>query len=223
MQAYSGSASQGGARLLLASLSILLVLFLYTALLAEQFSALLAIAYIASFMGIFIGWAKLAEPRHSIVCVNEGVRYQHRAGHWVLPWSAFNYCAVPSIDGQELAFIGFKVTNFDALLQNLPVRLAVKIMTEQRPLYFEAIRQTCHTGQCATELLKEKDTFDTARHRYDGVKAAFAHRMQRLAAATGFELMIPVNVNADLAQDWCRNINQQRLDVIRQHALDTST
>lgn len=216
MHAFSGSASQGGARLLLASVGFLLILLVYTAFLAEQFSAFLAVLYVAGLLGLFIGWAKLAEPRHSIVCIAEGVRYQHRAGSWLLPWSAFNYCAVPSIDGQELAYIGFKVTNFDELLKSLPVRLAVKIMTEQRPLYFEAIRQTCDTGQCATEMLKEKDTFTTAQQHYDGVKAVFAQRMQRLAAATGFELMVPINVDANQAQEWCRNINQQRLEVIRQ-------
>ena len=83
------------------------------------FTAILAIAYIAALLGLFLGWAKLAEPKYSLVCDAEGVRYQHRSGSWCLPWSAFSYCAVPSIDGKSLAYIGFKVTNIDALLAGL--------------------------------------------------------------------------------------------------------
>lgn len=209
--AFSGSASSGGARLLLGSLLSLILLLLYTALLADTFSALLAIAYIAALLGLFLGWAKLAEPKYSLVCNPEGIRYQHRQGSWCLPWSAFSYCAVPSIEGRELAYIGFKVTDVDAVLQTMPVRLAVKIMTEQRALYLEAIRQTCSDGQCATELLREKDQFKTRNAIYDGVKAVFAQRMLRLSEATGLELMVPVNVTPDLAHQWCQAINKQRL------------
>lgn len=209
--AFSGSASSGGARLLIASAVLLLGLLLYTAFWAQQFTAILAIAYIAALLGLFLGWAKLAEPKYSLVCDADGVRYQHRSGSWCLPWSAFSYCAVPSIEGKSLAYIGFKVTNIDALLANIPVRLAVKIMTEQRPLYLEAVRQSCGSGQCATELLREKDSYKTSVAVYDGVKAVFAQRMLRLAAATGLELMVPVNVAPEQAESWCRAINKQRL------------
>lgn len=213
--AFSGSASSGGARLLLASITSLILLLLYTALLADNFSGMLAIAYIAALLGIFLGWAKLAEPKYSLVCEPEGVRYCHRQGSWCLAWSAFSYCAVPSIEGRELAYIGFKVTNLDALLSGMPVRLAVKIMTEQRALYLEAVRQSCASGQCATELLREKDQFKTRDAIYHGVKAVFAQRMLRLSEATGLELMVPVNVTPDLAQEWCQAINKQRLAMLR--------
>lgn len=209
--AFSGSASSGGAYLLLCSCGTLLLLLGYTIVLAETFSWLLAIAYIGCFMGAFIGWAKLAEPRYSVVCDELGVHYHHRTGSWLLPWRAFSYSAVPSIDGQDLAFIGFKVTDYDAILSKLPLRLAVRIMTEQRPLFLEAIKQSCETGQCASELLREKDSFKTALQQYNGVRAIFAHRMQRLGAVSGFELMVPVNANAAIVKEWCQQINRLRL------------
>ncbi|MCC5450974.1 DUF2982 domain-containing protein [Rheinheimera sp. UJ51] len=209
--ALAGSASSGGAKLLLLSVGTLFVLFIYTLLLAEQFNWLLAVAYIASFMGIFIGWAKLAEPKYSIDCDELGVHYHHRAGSWLLPWQAFSYSAVPSIGGEDLAFIGFKVTDYDAVLAKLPLRLAVKIMTEQRPIFLEAIKQSCSIGQCATELLREKDHFSTAKQQYDGVKAIFAQRMQRITAACGFELLVPVNAEPATVRKWCQDINRLRL------------
>ncbi|GHG63911.1 hypothetical protein GCM10010919_10050 [Alishewanella longhuensis] len=208
---FSGSASSGGARLLLTSLAVLVILLLYTIIFAETFGWLLAIAYISCFMAAFIGWAKLAEPRFSLVCDDDGVHYHHRTGSWLLPWHAFTYSAVPNFAGQDLAFIGFKITQFDVILQNIPLRLAVRIMTEQRPLYFEAIKQGCAGGQCATELLKEKDRFATAQFQYDGVKAIFAQRMQRLGELCGFELLVPINTKTADAHDWCQQINRLRL------------
>ncbi len=210
-QGFAGSASSGGARLLLSSLAVLLLLLLYTLLFASQFSWWLGIAYMASLLAAFLGWAKLAEPKYSLELDEYGIRYCHRAGSCRLDFSAFAYCAVPELDGKPLAFIGFKITDFDALLQQLPLRLAVRMMTEQRPLYLEAIRQSCASGQCATELLKEKDFFNSGKQRYGGVRAAFAQRMQRLAEACGFEFMVPVNVPAEVAQQWCQAINKQRL------------
>ncbi|CAM5192011.1 DUF2982 domain-containing protein [Alishewanella longhuensis] len=208
---FSGSASSGGARLLLASLALLVILLLYTIIFAETFGWLLAIAYIGCLMAAFIGWAKLAEPRFSLVCDDEGVHYHHRTGSWLLPWHAFSYSAVPSFDGQDLAFIGFKITNYDVILQQIPLRLAVRIMTEQRPLYFEAIKQGCAGGQCATELLSEKDRFATAQHQYDGVKAIFAQRMQKLSELCGFELLVPVNAGTANVHNWCQQINRLRI------------
>lgn len=208
---FSGSASSGGARLLIGSLSGFLLLILYTVLFAETFSWLLAIAYICCFMGSFIGWAKLAEPRYSLVCDEFGVHYHHRTGSWRLPWQAFSYSAVPNLGGEALAFIGFKVTDYDVILQNIPLRLAVRIMTEQRPLYFEAIKQSCKSGQCATDLLSEKDSFNTGQQHYDGVKAIFAQRMHQFGSACGFELFVPVNADSVTAQQWCQQINRLRL------------
>lgn len=215
---FSGSASRGGARLLIASLGGIAILLLYTVFFASDFSWLLAIAYLACFLAAFIGWAKLAEPRYSLVCDAAGIHYHHRAGSWLLPWDAFSHSAVPSVAGQDLAFIGFKITNFDVILQQIPLRLAVRIMTEQRPLYFEAIKRGCNDGRCATELLNEKDRFVTANHEYNGVKAIFAQRMQKLAELCGMELLVPINSDNADTHHWCQQINKLRL---AQRHLDT--
>lgn len=212
--AFSGSASQGGARLLLYSAGFLGALLCYTILFAERINVALAVAYIAGMIGVFLGWAKLAEPRYSVVCNEQGVHYHHRVGSWCLPWQAFSHSAVPDFNGKQLAFIGFKVTNFDILLQHLPLRLAVRIMTEQRPVYLESIRQRCADGQCASELLRESDVFKTPSQQYDGIKAIFANRMLQLGSACGLELMVPVNVDEVVAREWCKQINHLRLSLV---------
>lgn len=214
----SQTSHQGGARLLLSGLGAFTGLVLFTALFAGQFNLWLALAYIAALMAIFLGFAKLAEPRHFLRCDDQGVHYYHRYGSWSLPWSSFLYCAVPQLEQQDLSFIGFKVTDYDAVLQPLRLRLAVRLMTEQRPLFITAVKQGCTGGQCASELLSEKDIFATANQRYDGIKAVFAQRMQRLAQASGFDLFVATSLTAEQTAALCQQINKARLQIIQNTA-----
>ncbi|WP_214000674.1 DUF2982 domain-containing protein [Arsukibacterium sp.] len=214
----SQTSHQGGARLLLSGAGALLGLVLFTVLFAGQFNLWLALAYIAAVMAIFLGFAKLAEPRHFLKCDEQGVHYHHRYGSWLLPWSSFMYCAVPQLEQQDLSFIGFKVTNYDAVLQPLRLRLAVRLMTEQRPLFISAVKQGCTTGQCASELLAEKDTFATENQQYTGIKAVFGQRMQRLAQASGFDLFVPSSLSAEQTTALCQQINKARLQIIQNTA-----
>ncbi len=207
-------ASKGGAKLLLGSSVVMLLLCMGTVGL-EQLSWWYAVLLIGCAMGIFAGWAKLAEPKYFLQFDDEGVRFFHRLGSWHLPWQSFLYSGIPQLNGQNMAFIAFKLNDYDTLLKNLPLRLAVRLMTEQRPLYLEAVRLGCAQGQCATELLSEKEHFDTATQRFHGITAAFGWRMQRLAAATGFEVFVPVSLSDAETQQLCRQINQCRLQLIR--------
>ncbi|SNY46391.1 Protein of unknown function [Arsukibacterium tuosuense] len=214
----SQTSHQGGARLLLSGAGALLGLVLFTVLFAGQFSLWLAIAYIAAAMAIFLGFAKLAEPRHFLKCDEQGVHYYHRYGSWLLPWNSFMYCAVPQLEQHDLSFIGFKVTDYDAVLQPLRLRLAVRLMTEQRPLFISAVKQGCATGQCASELLAEKDTFATENQQYSGIKAVFGQRMLRLAQASGFDLFVPSSLTAEQTSALCQQINRARLQIIQNTA-----
>ncbi|KKO48794.1 hypothetical protein VT06_09775 [Arsukibacterium sp. MJ3] len=214
----SQTSHQGGARLLLAGVGSFVGLLLFTVLFAEQFSLWLALAYIAAAMAVFLGLAKLAEPRHFLKCDEQGVHYYHRFGNWLLPWESFKYCAVPQLEQQELSFIGFKVTDYDAILQPLRLRFAVRLMTEQRPLFLSAVKQSCASGQCATELLAEKDTYDTAHFHYNGIKAVYAQRMRRLAQASGFELFVTSSLTEEQTSALCQQINQRRLQMIQKTA-----
>lgn len=214
----SQTSHQGGARLLLSGLGALLVLVLYTALFAANVSLWLALAYIGAAMAVFLGFAKLAEPKYFLRCDEQGVHYYHRYGSWLLPWNSFMYCAVPQLEQQDLSFIAFKVTDYDAVLQPLRLRLAVRLMTEQRPLFISAVKQGCATGQCASELLAEKDKFSTKTNSYSGIKAVFAQRMQRLAQASGFDLFVSSSLTAEQTSELCQQINKARLQIIQNTA-----
>jgi len=208
-----GSSSRGGAALILCS-GFILLLLVFNLAFAEQLLWYHAALFILALLGVFAGWAKLSEPRFFLQCDEQGIHYRHRRGSWLLPWNSVLYCAVPQCAEQSLSFIAFKVQHYDPFLQQLPLRLAVRIMTEQRAIYLEAVRQSCVNGGCATELLAEHEHFNTKQASYNGIKAAFAHRMQRLATTLGFELYVPITLAKDEAEQVCRKINQLRLQHI---------
>ncbi|MDP5148580.1 DUF2982 domain-containing protein [Rheinheimera baltica] len=212
-----GAASRGGASLMLGS-SVVMLLFILSLILVEQMQPWQGLVFVGAGLGMFAGWAKLSEPEYFLQFDSDGVRYQHRRGSWLLPWDSFLYSGIPQFNQQSLGFIGFNVTDYDGFLQHLPLRLAVRIMTEQRALYIEAVRQGCAGGQCASEMLAEVANFSTKHMQYNGIKAAFAHRMQRLSNATGFDVFIPVSFNETEAQQLCRQINQTRLQLTQNTA-----
>jgi hypothetical protein len=217
-QLVESPASKGGAKLLLISCASLLVII--TILLwQQQFGLIAAFALIIAGLGLFAGWAKLAEPKYLLQLDTEGVRYFHRKGTWLLPWTSFLYSGVPEYNNNELAFIGFHVTNYDQFMQHLPLRLAVRIMSEQRILYLDAIRQGCASGQCGTETLSEVDKYATSQQVYKGIKAAFCWRMQHLAESNGYELFVPISLAKEDVVLLCRQINAARL----QYLADTPT
>ncbi|NRQ41267.1 DUF2982 domain-containing protein [Rheinheimera sp. YQF-2] len=209
-----GPASRGGAKLMLLSALVLLSL-LFGLIWVQQLGVIYAIALVAALLGLFAGWAKLAEPQYFLQYDDKGVCYCHRHGSWRLPWQSFLYSGVPQYQQQRLGYIGFKVTDYDSFLAHLPLRLAVRIMTEQRALYIEAVRQSCSSGQCASEFLAESSRFCTAQQQYSGIKAAFGWRMQHLSAATGFDIFVPVNFAESDSEHLCRQINQARLQLIQ--------
>lgn len=206
--------SRGGAHLMLGSAAVLLIIII-NIVWSGQLGLWHGLALVMAGLGVYAGWAKLAEPQYFLQYDALGVHYQHRHGVWLLPWNSFLYSGVPQFNEHGLGYIGFKVTDYDSFLQHLPLRLAVRIMSEQRALFIELVRQGCSSGQCASELLVEGESFATARQQYNGIKAAFAHRMQRLASQTGFDLFIPVTMSEDEAKQLCQQINQARLQLIQ--------
>lgn len=208
------ASSRGGAGIMLLSAAVLLFSLL-SIIWSNQLSAWQVVLILIAGLGIYAGWAKLTEPQYFLHYDANGVSYHHRHGGWHLPWQYFLYSGIPQLNQQSMAYIGFRLTDYDGFLQPLPLRLAVRLMTEQRELYLAAVRQGCTSGQCASELLAENGHFSTGKQQYNGVKAAFGWRMQQLNRQTGFDVFIPVALSETEAADLCRQINQARLQLIQ--------
>jgi hypothetical protein len=212
---YRAATARGGVKtLLLSSMALmlwLLILLLQPALLPSTAWVLLLLCCL---LGLLAGYAKLTEPLYVIELDQHGVTYLHHKGRWFIPWQGFSYMAVPELEGQPLAYIGVKLQRYEDFLHQLQPRLAVHLMVEQRHLLIAALRSHCPDGSCPTDFMVAVSQFKLKDHSYHGAIAMFAHRMQLLRQFTGFDLFIPMNVIGPEAADFCRKVNQIRLQCL---------
>lgn len=217
---FRDQSAKGGMPLLLASAVMLLLLILLFSLVPELTSSQgWVLLFLLLGAGLFLGYAKTTEPFYAVELCPQGVKYHHRRGSWLLPWQAFLYASVAELTGKgEAAYVGFKVTDYDSFLAQLPPRLAVKLLMEQRHLLLAALASDCPDGTCASTMLTQHTEFSTAKARYYGVQAMFAGRMQHLAVLLGAELFIPTTVLPLEAAEFCRTVNQSRLIYLKKTA-----
>lgn len=210
---YRSKSGQGGGVLLLSSALVFIVLVLLLAISPELTSMQgWVLLFLLLLLAIFVGYSKMTEPFYAVELNAQGVYYHHRRGSWLLPWQAFSMARVPTLAQiGELNFVGFKVTHYPAFLAHLPLRLAVKLLIEQRQLLIAALRQNCPTGTCPSEMMLESADFHCDGLRYHGVLAMFAHRMRHFSRLLDAELFIPAECLPVAAVDFCRMVNQSRL------------
>lgn len=210
---FRGRSAQGGGVLLLSSVLVLLVLVLLLAISPELTSMQgWVLLFLLLFLAIFVGYSKMTEPFYAVELNAQGVCYHHRRGSWLLPWQAFSFARVPELTTVgELNFVSFKVTHYPDFLAHLPLRLAVKLLVEQRHLLIAALRQNCPTGTCPSEMILESADVHIGPIRYHGVLAMFVHRMRHLSVLLGAELFIPADCLPVSPADFCRQVNQSRL------------
>lgn len=212
---YRAATAKGGVKTLLCSgaalLLWLLLLLLWPSLLHSSAWVLLLMCCL---LGLVAGYAKLTEPLYVVELDPHGFCYVHHKGRWFIPWHGFSFIAVPELAGQSLAYVGVKLRNYEDFLNQLQPRLAVHLMIEQRHLLIAALSSNCPSGTCPTELMVELGEFRGPNRSYKGAIAMFARRMQLLRQLTGFDLFIPMSAIGSEPADFCRKVNQIRLQCL---------
>lgn len=169
---------------------------------------------ICCLLGLFAGYAKLTEPLYVVELDQQGFSYVHHKGRWFVPWHGFSFVAVPELAGKEIAYIGVKLRYYDQFLEQLQPRLAVHLMVEQRHLLIAALGSNCPSGTCPTDLMVEVGEFKSTTRTYKGAIAMFARRMQLLRQLIGFDLFIPMSAIGSEPAEFCRKVNQIRLQCL---------
>lgn len=210
-QFYSASAKGGAALFVSASLVFLMVLLLAAVrsdLLPAQVWVLWLLLII---LAIYVGLMKLRAPVVLVEATAQGVRYFHPRGSYLIPWHALSLVRQIELDGRPLAFIGFCLNNYDEVLPHIPLRLAVRLMTEQRGLLAAAVGANCPDGRCAADYIMDISHFSTAVREYRGVQAMFGQRMRHFRQFLQAELLIPADLADCSVEEFCLFLNRQRL------------
>ncbi|TWX73653.1 DUF2982 domain-containing protein [Colwellia sp. C1TZA3] len=150
---------------------------------------------LACLVTIFIGLLKLAEPPYSLIVAPETLVFHHRHGRWQLNWQQIRniHCVTNTvgITREELNYVGIKLTSIDSIANNISLRLANRMIHEQKPLIHYCIRHqllTFEQGIINFEpyILKDGSVIK-------GPLAAFLHQSEVLHYALGAHLFIAAN------------------------------
>lgn len=210
---FRSSAARGGVAMLLPAATMFLLGIL---LLSVRSDLLPSIGWVLWFgltlVACYVAFAKLAEPVALVSVDQSGISYHHQKGQWHIAWQDLAQVSHIELAGQQVGWIGFKLADSHRTLQQMPLRLAVCLLIEQRPLLLAATGSNCASGRCASEYLQVATEFQLQQYRYTGVQAMFAQRMQMFRQLLGVDLVIPAQLADCSVAEFCREINRLRLN-----------
>ncbi len=192
--------------LFICSVSILCLIIL---LITSQFiwsQAKLSLMFLISFalVMLFLGISKLLEPNYSLLLTPTLFRYEHKRGHWQLPWSAIKTINTVSntrgIELEQLAYFGIALHSIDSLAANISPRLANQLIHEQKPLLIYCV----NAGLIApAQAVVNFDRYTTSEgEQLVGPIAGFLHQAVVLHGALGAHLYIAQS-NIDRSIEDC--------------------
>jgi hypothetical protein len=201
---------------LLGFIALLLIAFL-SSYFWQQARLPLMFLLLASCVAIFIGLLKLAEPQHSLILSSDNICFYHRHGNWQLQWHQLqNVHGVTNTVGvsrEELNYVGIKLFSLDVLVDNISLRLANRLIHEQKPLIQYAVKHNLITFQQG--IINFEPFQLTSGETVKGPLAAFLHHSLILHQAFGAHIFIaannlngPVNNFVVLANNYLRNTKE---------------
>lgn len=151
--------------------------------------------FLAAMVTALLGVLKLREPEFSFTLSPEHLHFHHKVGGWSLNWDNIQRIDQPrltrGLDLVDLPYVGIKIRDYDAFLPLMTPRLAVNILTEQRPLLAMALRYGAISRREMHDWLIEDTQFRSANGQsYTGLIAMLGHRMGHLRDLYGYDLLI---------------------------------
>lgn len=148
-----------------------------------------------SLVMILVGMVKLLEPTVSLYLTPNKIIYNHRYGHWQLNWPDIQLInlvsEVAGLERENLPYIGIRLVNIDKIANNISVRLANRLIHQQKGLIVYGVMHqlmTIEQGQInfTPFILSNGESVQ-------GPIAAFLHQSKQLSRAFGYHLFLPVD------------------------------
>ena len=156
---------------------------------------------LACLVTIFIGLLKLAEPVYSVILTSDSLTFYHRHGRWQFHWQQIRniHCVTNTvgITRDELNYVGIKLISIDTIATCISLRLANRLIHEQKPLIQYCIKHrliSIEQGVLNFEPYILKDG-EIVR----GPLAAFLHHSEILNQTLGAHIFIAAsNLNSSM-------------------------
>jgi len=175
-------------------------LLLFTTLLFAQFywqiyRFTFIFMILLSLVVILIGVIKLFEPAISLYLTPNKITFNHRYGHWQLTWTDIqNISLVSEVVGlqrEELPYIGIRLVHIDRIAKNISVRLANRLIHQQKGLIVYSVLHQLMTIEQA-QINFEPFSLPSGEI-IKGPIAAFLHQTEQLSHAFGYHLFLPAD------------------------------
>ena len=147
---------------------------------------------LACLVTIFIGLLKLAEPSYSLILAPDTITFYHRHGRWQFHWQQLrNIHSVTNTVGitrDELNYVGIKLISIETIAKHVSLRLANRMIHEQKPLIHYCIKHQLLTFDQG--VLNFEPYRLTTGEVIKGPLAGFLHHCEILHQALGAHLFI---------------------------------
>lgn len=122
-------------------------------------------------------------------------QFHSRYGGWVTPWQNIVYIghAELSIQGWQkpLPWIGIQIKDYDEFVASISLRLASRIMLEQRILLILAMKNSEENDIHIEDIMFDDEPYTTKEGRvFKGLRAMLANRMRYNRHFLGFDFFI---------------------------------
>ncbi|MEY8214461.1 MAG: DUF2982 domain-containing protein [Colwellia sp.] len=193
---------------------VALIIVLSTVVISQgywrQFHLVIIFIYLSALVIFITGLAKYLEPQYSLSLNPNGIKYQHRYGHWHIDWPQIQRISLinetSGLTTIQLPYIGIRLIHLSTLADQISPRLANRLIHEQKPLVAFAISQDLlPLGQSLVNF----DPFVLpSGETLTGPLAAFLHHCTVLHQALGYHLFIPETaIDRDL-NEFCTLLTQ---------------
>jgi len=175
--------------------SLLLITFLSAQYFWQMYQLSHIFMILLSLVIILIGVVKLFEPAVSLYLTPSKIIFNHRYGHWKLTWQDIqNINLVSEVVGlqrEELPYVGIQLVHIDRIAKNISVRLANRLIHQQKGLIIYSVLHQLMTIEQAQ--INFEPFYLPNGEAIRGPIAAFLHQTEQLSHAFGYHLFLPVD------------------------------
>lgn len=176
----------------------------------RSYRLILVFIYLLALVIMFTGLLKRSEPRVSFQLTPQGIHYHHRQGKWMLNWKQIqNINTINEVVGLStiaLPYIGIRLKNVDALVEQISPRLANRLIHEQRPLLSFSVMQNLLSLE-ETQLNFNPFILESGK-KIKGPLAGFLHHCQIMQKGLGYHLYIPESSTDREIEAFCQLLKQ---------------
>lgn len=196
--------------LMLTAFIITVVSFIFSQGYWRQFQLVIIFIYLCALVIFITGLAKYLEPQYSLSINPNGIKYQHRYGHWQIDWPDIQRISLINetygLTNIQLPYIGIRLKQLPLLADHISPRLANRLIHEQKPLLAFAIKM--HYLTIEESILNFDPFILPSGEILKGPLAAFLHHSTVLNKALGFHLFLPETAIDRELNEFCTLLSQ---------------